>query len=143
MRLILFLFSLTFTFFTSLSVFTLITDNLFIGAFQLVISSLIGAIAWFLVHLFKQLESHADKISDIQLKVALLENSFTYINKYSQSLAFFGDKINPSHSKSSSSPNDDSARSTGKGSIDHSSSKNPTDSKIPSDNNQENSNERD
>lgn len=137
MRLILFLFSLTFTFFTSLSIFTLITDNLFIGAFQLVISSLIGAIAWFLVHLFKQLETHADKISDIQLKVALLENSFTFITKYSQSIAFFGDKLNPSHSKSSSSPNDDSARSTGKGSIDHSSSK------VPSDNRQENSNERD
>lgn len=137
MRLILFLFSLTFTFFTSLSVFTLITDNLFIGAFQLVISSLIGAIAWFLVHLFKQLESHADKISDIQLKVALLENSFTFITKYSQSIAFFGDKINPSHSKSSSSPNDYSAHTSGKGNTDHSSSK------VPSDNRQENSNERD
>lgn len=98
MRLLFFLFSITFTFFTSLSVFTLITDNLFIGAFQLVISSLIGAIAWFLVHLFKQIENHSVKISDIQLKVALLENSFNFITKHSLSDRSFDDNLrqNPS-----------------------------------------------
>lgn len=80
MRLIFFLFYISFTLFTSLSVFTLLTDSLFLGAFQLVITSLIGAIAWFLVHLFKQIEIHSSKISDIQLKVALLENNFKLIS---------------------------------------------------------------
>jgi len=79
MRLILFIFTINFTFFTSLSIFTLITDNLFIGAFQLVITSLIGAIAWFLVHLFKQIELHSTQISSIQLKIALLENNYKFI----------------------------------------------------------------
>lgn len=88
MRLILLIFYLSFTFFTSLSLFTLLSDSLFIGAFQLVISSLIGAIAWFLIHLFKQIEIHSSKIATLQLKIALLEQNYNLTHN-----------SNPNHSK--------------------------------------------
>ena len=104
MRLIFFLFYLSFTLFTSLSVFTLLTDSLFLGAFQLVITSLIGAIAWFLVHLFKQLEIHSNKISEIQLKVALLENNFNLFNS-----PHFASFIKNSSSYTSSSQKSDNS----------------------------------
>lgn len=104
MRLIFFLFYISFTLFTSLSIFTLLTDSLFLGAFQLVITSLIGAIAWFLVHLFKQIEIHSSKISDIQLKVALLENNFNLFNSSN-----FSSFIKNSSSQTSHSPTTDNS----------------------------------
>ncbi|WP_041294128.1 hypothetical protein [Ignavibacterium album] len=106
MKIIFFLFYSFFTLFSSLSIITLITDDILIGAFQLVITSLIGAIAWFLVHLFKQIEIHSNKISDIHLKVALLENNFNLVTSPHFASLMQNPSPDTSHSQHNNNPDE-------------------------------------